>query len=239
MKVTLTILLLSILIAQRKTQNNKNPCKILENHIRNAGAILNMTSQLPQVGEVPLFNLLNQSLTSLHTIPQDVDIQKRLVAQNILSSYKDFRDGFMIPFMIPNGDIYPYETFSRQIMATLTNLGFRGYFKGVTDTNEIYIGNPFISVSLGRLQSVIVFQVFSLDDNSSLVGVWAGGLDFVGTLNEELQSINFTSSDGYTHVIYVGYNGQKIADSDVNRSMMPESLPISLVLETPYRDNQV
>lgn len=56
-----------------------------------------------------------------------------------------------------------------------------------------------------------------------MVGVWAGGLDFGGTLNEELQSINFTSSDGYTRVVYVGYNGQKIADSDMNKSMIPES----------------
>ena len=55
-----------------------------------------------------------------------------------------------------------------------------------------------------------------------MVGVWAGGLDF-GTLNEELQSINLTSSDGYTRVVYVGQNGQKIADSDVNKSKIPES----------------
>lgn len=55
--------------------------------------------------------------------------------------------------MIPNGDIYLYETFSRQIMVTtVTNLGFQDYFKGVTDTNEIYIGDPSMSVSSGRIQ---------------------------------------------------------------------------------------
>lgn len=193
--------------------------KNLENHIQNAGAVLNMTSQLPQVREVPLSHMLNQTLTTLHGIPQDADIQKRLVAQNILSSYKDFQ---IIIFIMPNGDIYLDEPYSRQIMSTETNLGFRDYFKGVTDTNEIYIGDPSPSVSSGQLQSIIAVPVFSLKDNSTMVGIWAGGLDFE-TLNEELQSINLTSSDGYTRVVYVGQNGQKIADSDVNKSTIPES----------------
>ena len=204
---------------QNNTIITKILAKSLENHIQNSGAVLNMTSQLPQIREVPLSHMLNQTLTTLHGIPQDADIQKRLVAQNILSSYKDFQ---IIIFIMPNGDIYLDEPYSRQIMSTETNLGFRDYFKGVTDTNEIYIGDPSISVSSGQLQSIIAVPVFSLKDNSTMVGIWAGGLDFE-TLNEELQSINLTFSDGYTRVVYVGQNGQKIADSDVNKSTIPES----------------
>jgi hypothetical protein len=204
-------------------QNNTIIAKILakslENYIQNAGAVLNITSQIPQVREVPLMEVLNQTLTTLHGIPQDADIQKRLIAQHILSSYKDFQ---IVIFVMPNGDIYLEEPYSRQAMSTVTNLGFRDYFKGVTDTNEIYIGNPSQSVSSGQLQSVIAVPVFSLEDNSTMAGIWAGGLDFE-TLNEELQSINLTSSDGYTRIVYVGQNGQKIADSDANKSMMPES----------------
>ena len=204
-------------------QNNTIIAKILakslENYIQNAGAVLNITSQLPQVREVPLMEMLNQTLTTLHGIPQDADIQKRLIAQYILSSYKDFQ---IVIFVMPNGDIYLEEPYSRQAMSTVTNLGFRDYFKGVTDTNDIYIGNPSQSVSSGQLQSVIAVPVLSLEDNSTMVGIWAGGLDFEA-LNEELQSINFTSSDGYTRVVYVGQNGQKIADSDTNKSSMPES----------------
>ena len=204
---------------QNNTIITKILAKSLENHIQNSGAVLNMTSQLPQIREVPLSHMLNQTLTTLHGIPQDADIQKRLVAQNILSSYKDFQ---IIIFIMPNGDIYLDEPYSRQIMSTETNLGFRDYFKGVIDTNEIYIGDPSLSVSSGQLQSIIAVPVFSLKDNSTMVGIWAGGLDFE-TLNEELQSINLTFSDGYTRVVYVGQNGQKIADSDVNKSTIPES----------------
>ena len=204
---------------QNSTVITKILAKNLENYIQNAGAVLNVTSQLPQVREVPLGQLLNQTLTTLHGIPQDADIEKRLVAQNILSSYKDFQ---IIIFIMPNGDIYLDEPYSRQIMSTVTNLGFRDYFKGVTDTNEIYIGDPAQSVSSGQLQSIIAVPVFSLEDNSTMVGIWAGGLDFE-TLNEDIQSINLTSSDEYTRVVYVGHNGQKIADSDANKSTIPES----------------
>jgi hypothetical protein len=211
------------IIDPESIQNNTIITKILaksfENYIQNAGAVLNVTSQLPQVREVPLGPVLNQTLTTLHGIPQDADIEKRLVAQNILSSYKDFQ---IIIFIMPNGDIYLDEPYSRQLMSTVNNLGFRDYFKGVIDTNEIYLGDPTQSVSSGQLQSIIAVPVFSLEDNSTMVGIWAGGLDFE-TLNEDLQSINLTSSDGYTRVVYVGHNGQKIADSDANKSTIPES----------------
>ena len=67
--------------------------------------------------------------------------------------------------------------------------------------------------------------VYSLRDNSTIAGVWAGSIDF-NVLNKELQSLNITfSSDGgnNTHVVYVDNNGQKIADSDINKSKTPES----------------
>ena len=74
------------------------------------------------------------------------------------------------------------------------------------------------------MQSVIAIPVYSLKDNSTIVGVWAGGIDF-SILNKELQSLNITSlsDSNITRVVYVGHNGQKIADSDINKSKTPES----------------
>jgi hypothetical protein len=79
------------------------------------------------------------------------------------------------------------------------------------------------------MQSVMVVPVYSLKDNSTIAGLWAGGIDF-SILDKELQSLNITSSssDGgidnnNTRVVYVGHNGQKIADSDINKSKNPES----------------
>jgi hypothetical protein len=160
----------------------------------------------------------------LHGIPQQADIEKRQQAKNMLSSNSDLQ---IVIFIMPNGDIYLDEPYSRQQISTITNLAFRDYFKGVIKTNDIYLGDPTPSASSGQMQSVIAVPVYSLKDNSTIVGVWAGGIDFA-ILNKELLSFNITSLDGSnstynTRVIYVGHNGQKIADSNINKSETPKS----------------
>ena len=156
--------------------------KNLENHLLKAGAILNVTSKLPQVRNVSSANLLNQTLETLHGIPKDADIQKRQVAQNILSNYRDFQ---VIFFIMPNGDIYFDEPYSRQQMLTTTNFAFRDYFQGAVRIHDIYLGNPYISASSGQSQSAIAVPMYSLKDNSTLIGIWSGGLDF-DVLSKEL-----------------------------------------------------
>jgi hypothetical protein len=54
--------------------------KNLENRIQKAGAILEMTSKLPQVRDVPYAQLLNQTLNTLHGIPQYGDIGKKTIS---------------------------------------------------------------------------------------------------------------------------------------------------------------
>ncbi|MGC2382024.1 MAG: cache domain-containing protein [Nitrososphaeraceae archaeon] len=195
--------------------------KNLENHLQKVGAIVEITSKLPQVRNIPYAHLLNQTLDTLHGIPQYVDIQKRQVAKDMLSSNSGFQ---IVLFVMPNGDIYFDEPYSRQQKLTTTNLAFRDYFKGVIRTNDIYLGDPTPSASSGQMQSVIAIPVYSLKDNSTIAGVWAGGIDF-SILNKELQSLNITSlsDSNITRVVYVGHNGQKIADSDINKSKTPES----------------
>ena len=63
--------------------------KNLENHLQKAGAILEITSKLPQVRDVSYAYLLNQTLDTLHGIPQYADIEKRQVAKNIIASNSD------------------------------------------------------------------------------------------------------------------------------------------------------
>lgn len=191
--------------------------KNLENHLQKAAGILNITSKLPQVRNVSYDHLLNQTLDTLHGIPKDADIEKRQVAQKILSTYEELQ---IIIFIMPNGDIYFDEPYSRQQMSTVTNLAFRDYFKGLLKTNDTYLGDPSTSASSGQRQSVIAVPVYSLNDNSTLVGMWAGGIDF-DVLSKELQSLDFTLEG--KRVVYVGHNGQKIADSEISKSDMPES----------------
>jgi hypothetical protein len=69
----------------------KNLANNLENHLQKAGAILEVTSKLSQVRNVSYAHLLNQTLNTLHGIPQQKDIEKRQVAKNILSSNSGFK----------------------------------------------------------------------------------------------------------------------------------------------------
>lgn len=189
----------------------------LEDRIQKVGSILNMTSKLPQVRNISFAHLLNETLNTLHGIPQDADIEKRQIAKNILSSNEDLLE---ILFFMPNGDAYIHEPYLRQQALSRTNFAFREYFQGAISTNDIYLGNVVNSTAFGTRIAMIAVPVYSLKDNSTLAGVWVGGLDF-DTLNEELQqSLNLTAGQ---RVVYVDSNGSKIADSDANNTNPQES----------------
>ena len=194
--------------------------KNLENRIQKAGTILEITSKLPQVRDVTAAHLLNQTLTALHGIPQYADIEKRQIVRNILSSNNDLYEIFLL---LPNGDMYFLEPYSIQKTLTLNNFAFRDYFQGAIKTNDTYLGNVHnTAAASGASTAKIAVPVYSLNDNSTIVGVWAGSIDF-SVLNKELQSLNLTALKDSTRVVYVDSKGQKIADTDTNKSSIPES----------------
>ncbi|MGA7544143.1 MAG: cache domain-containing protein, partial [Nitrososphaeraceae archaeon] len=194
--------------------------KNLENRIQKAGAILEITSKLPQVRDVPYAHLLNQTLNTLHGIPQYADIEKRQVVKNILSSNNDLYEIFLL---MPNGNMYFLEPYSIQQTLAVNNFAFRDYFQGAIRTNDTYLGNVHTTAAAsGARTAKIAVPAYSLNDNSTIAGVWAGSIDF-NVLDKELQSLNLTSLDDSTRVVYVDSNGQKIADSDINKSTIPES----------------
>jgi C4-dicarboxylate-specific signal transduction histidine kinase len=175
---------------------------------------------LPQVKDVRDAHLLNQTLTTLHGIPQYADIEKRQVVRNILSSNNDLYEIFLL---LPNGDIYFLEPYSIQKTLTLNNFAFRDYFQGAIKTNDTYLGNVHkTAAASGASTAKIAVPVYSLKDNSTIVGIWASSIDF-GVLNKELQSFNLTSLKDSTRVVYVDSKEQKIADSDMNKCSNPES----------------
>ncbi len=205
-------------------QNNvlitKILAKNLENRLQKAGAILEITSKLPQVKNISFAHLLNQTLNTLHGIPRDADIEKRQVVKNILSSNSDLYEIFLL---MPNGDMYFLEPYSIQQTLAVNNYAFRDYFQGAIKTNDTYLGNMHITAAASGIRTAkIAVPVYSLKDNSTIVGVWAGSIDF-GILNKELRSLNLTSLDDNTRVVYVDSNGQKVADSDINKNTTPES----------------
>jgi hypothetical protein len=198
--------------------------KNFENHIQKIGFILQITSKLPQVRDVPFANVLNQTLNTLHGVPQNADIEKRQVAKNIIDSNNDFQ---IVIFIMPNGEIYFDGPYSRQQISTTSNLNIRDYFQGAIKTNDIFLGDPTTSASSGQMQSVIAVPVYSLKDNSTIVEVWAGGLDF-GILNTEIQSFNITTSaeNNNMRAVYVGHLGQKVPIQILIKVKCQNHLPI-------------
>jgi len=196
------------------TNNNNAPLiSILANNLANrlnkSAAILQITSNLPEIKNHTYASFLKQSL---HGIAANVDIQKRKVAQAILSADKDFG---VIFFLMPNGLVYMEEPYSRQLNLTTNNLGFRDFYKGVVSTHMPYLGNVVISASSGRPQTNIAVPVYSENNNNnsnrqSLLGIWAGGIN-LPVFNKLLQSLKLTNNE---HIVLVDHHGQKIADSD-------------------------
>jgi hypothetical protein len=140
------------------------------------------------------------------------------VAKNIIVSNIDLREVF---FIMPNGDAYLFEPYSTQQNLTTNNFAFRDYFQGAIKTNDVYLGNVIITkTASGFRAGAIAIPVYSSSkDNSNIAGVWVGGIDFK-VFDKDLQSLNLPSGE---RVVYIGYKGQKIADSDINKSKTAES----------------
>jgi C4-dicarboxylate-specific signal transduction histidine kinase len=104
----------------------------LETRINKSGAILEITSRLPQVKSAPYASSISPEL---HGVPRDVDMPKRKVAQDILDTDEDFQ---VIFFLMPNGDVYLIEPYSQQQNLTGNNFAFRDYYKGALESRDTF-----------------------------------------------------------------------------------------------------
>ena len=185
----------------------------LENRLNKSAAILEITGELPQVKNVSYASSIS---SELHGIPKDLDIAKRKVAHDILTSDKDLQ---LIFFLMPNGDMYMEEPYSRQQNLTGNNFAFRDYYKGAINIGDTYLGNVVISASSGLPQSNIAVPLYSssIDNNGNknntnnmtLLGIWSGGLNLT-EFSETLRSLDLTDGE---RIVFVDQNGQEVADS--------------------------
>ena len=194
------------------TENKLNLIStIIEKRIEKAAVILENTSKLPDM-RGPL--LLGQFSPLSKGIPENADLNRRQIGQKILSKYPEEFVAFLL--QMPNGSVYLLEPFARQQNLTTYDLSHRDYYKGVINTNHIFLSNVITSASSGRNQAQLAVPVFSqagTGQNGTLLGILSAGLNF-RTYNKILQSLNLT---GQERVVLLDSNGTKIADSDAKQ----------------------
>ncbi len=179
----------------------------LENRLNGAASILEFASNLSEMKSVANVSLLNTTLETLHGIPPYSDLQKRNIAQDIISHYLEIAG---IAFIMPNGDTYFMEPYALQSNQTKNNLAYRDYFKGAIATNDTYLGDIITSTSSGVKRAIIAVPVFSERGEGVLTGVLVGSIN-LDLLNKELQSFNLSPDQ---RIVYVDSNDTKIADSE-------------------------
>ena len=199
-------------------QNKNIIVQLLANHLETklnkSATILKIVSDMPQIRALPNVSLINPSF---HGVPKDAEIQKRQVFQNILSIDKDFE---VISYLMPNGDMYFEEPYSRQENLTRDNFAFRDYYKGAVSTGDTYLGNAIISASSGLPAVLMSMPLYSSANDSSskannteyLIGLLGANQD-ISIFNRFLQSLPISENET---AIYVDNNGQIIASSSLS-----------------------
>jgi hypothetical protein len=206
----------------QQQQSKINMVKLLtdmvENRLHQASVLLEITSVDPVVQKTRFAYSISKVYMG---IPGNLDLQKRKIAQDILSKDRDFGSVY---FTMPNGKVYIGEPFSNQKQLPRLNYADRDWYKGVTALNNTYISSVFVSASIHAPATAIAVPVYntgaavrgSNNNNttrstitSPLSGYWVGILD-LRSIDEILKKLNFAQNE---RILGVDDNGTEIGDS--------------------------
>jgi hypothetical protein len=192
---------------------------ILETRINGTAALLELTSKLSEVTNVQHVSSITEESMG---IPQNLDSEKRKVAQYILEQDKDIASIF---FTTPTGDIYIGEPFSDQKQLPRLNYADRDWYKGVTKLNNTYVSAVFLSAAIHAPAIAIAVPVYGnntgngADDNnnnnvsyllSPILGYWVGIVD-LSRIKEDLTALGLHSGNG--RILIVDYNATQVLDT--------------------------
>jgi hypothetical protein len=190
---------------------------ILETRINGTAALLELTSKLSEVTNVQHVSSITEESMG---IPQNLDSEKRKVAQYILDQDKDIASIF---FTTPTGDVYMGEPFSDQKQLPRLNYADRDWYKGVTKLNNTYVSAVFLSAAIHAPAIAIAVPVYGnntgngADNNnnvryllSPILGYWVGIVD-LSRIKEDLTALGLHSGNG--RILIVDYNGTQVLDT--------------------------
>lgn len=192
---------------------------ILETRINGTAALLELTSKLSEVTNVQHVSSITEEFMG---IPQNLDSEKRKVAQYILEQDKDIASIF---FTTPTGDVYMGEPFSDQKQLPRLNYADRDWYKGVTKLNNTYVSAVFLSAAIYAPAIAIAVPVYGnntenvADNNnnnnvsyllSPELGYWVGIID-LSRIKGDLTALGLHSGNG--RILIVDYNGTQVLDT--------------------------
>ena len=216
-------------IIASKTNEIKILASRTELRLQDAGNVIQITSQLPQLQSEPRVNLIDKSLFG---IPESIDVLKRQVAKDVIRNYRGFEYLF---FLLPNGDLYFLEPYSQQLNLTRNNFAFRDYYKGAFDTKGTYLSETYVSNNNGHNVAAIATLVYDnttdmssniANNNDQVIGLWVGALD-LNVMNDALRILN---PGKHGNFIFVDQHGKIVAGSDymVQSGILPKELITNL-----------
>src|ERR687889_402473 len=188
---------------------------VIETRLNKSATLLELTSKLPEVTNISYANAITGRFMG---IPQDLDLQKRNIARDILAQDKDIATIFCLT---PNGDIYMGEPYSNQIQLPRLNYADRDWYKGVTRTNDTYTSAIFLSAATRVPSIAIAVPVYgnSMESGSvnanvnqtspPAVGYWVGIINLTN-IKEDLSGLNLLSRNN--EVTLVDHNGTQVVN---------------------------
>jgi hypothetical protein len=195
-----------------------------ENRINEAASLLELTSKLPQVRNTQHISSISEEFMG---IPENLDLEKRKIAQYILKQDKNIDSIF---FLTPKGDMYIGEPFSDQQQLPRLNFADRDWYKGVTILHDTYISAVFLSAAIHIPAVAIAVPVYAdntgNDDDtaasisSPIIGYWVGIVN-LNRVKEDIATttLDFVSSNSSQILLIVDHNGTEvlgIKNSDVH-----------------------
>lgn len=188
------------------TNHKKNQIKflshILEERFSHNTEILELASKQPASKNVDYASNISEELKG---IPENMDVEKRQIARDILSTSKDLTS---VGFFMPNGDTYFAEPYSHQQNLQKLNFAFRDWYKGVISTNKPYVSETYQTQYTDKKTVAIAVPVRSADD--SLIGIWHTVFD-LEFLENEIDKILLEKN---AYIMFFDHNKQLAVDSE-------------------------
>jgi signal transduction histidine kinase len=158
---------------------------------------LELSSKGVSVKNVNYTNLVKEDLKG---IPEDTDISKRKVAQEVLKAIPSLDT---VSFVLPNGDMYLTEPYASQQKLTQLNWANRDWYRGTVSTLQPYISEVYNATATRQYAVSVNIPVFS--DSEEFVGIWRGVVNL-----GDLYKTTSTMLKDSEYLVFIDHNGNEL-----------------------------